>query len=72
MKQPQYQPLSVAEMALSLFAVNEGFLDNVPVAKVAEFLGKEPSQKVKPPRVKEAPAHLECKYLKTVTFESVP
>ena len=33
-------------------------------------LTKEPSQKVKPPRVKEAPAHLECKYLKTVTFES--
>ena len=33
-------------------------------------LTKEPSVKVKPPRVKEAPAHLECKYLKTVTFES--
>ena len=33
-------------------------------------LTPEPSEKVKPPRVKEAPAHLECKYLKTVTFES--
>jgi flavin reductase (DIM6/NTAB) family NADH-FMN oxidoreductase RutF len=33
-------------------------------------LTKEPAVKVKPPRVKEAPAHLECKYLKTVTFES--
>ena len=33
-------------------------------------LTPEPSQKVKPPRVKEAPAHLECEYLKTVTFES--
>lgn len=33
-------------------------------------LTKEPSVKVKPPRVKEAPAHLECKYVKTVTFES--
>lgn len=33
-------------------------------------LTKEPSVKVKPPRVKEAPAHLECKYLKTVIFES--
>ena len=33
-------------------------------------LTKEPSVKVKPPRVKEAPAHLECKYLKTVVFES--
>ncbi len=33
-------------------------------------LTQEPSEKVKPPRVKEAPAHLECKYLKTVTFDS--
>lgn len=33
-------------------------------------LTEEPSEKVKPPRVKEAPAHLECKYLKTVTFDS--
>lgn len=33
-------------------------------------LTPEPSVKVKPPRVKEAPAHLECKYLKTVVFES--
>ena len=30
MKQKQYQPLSVAEMALSLYAVNEGFIDDVP------------------------------------------
>ena len=37
MKQPQYQPMSVAEMALSLFAANEGFLDDVPVAKVVDF-----------------------------------
>jgi F-type H+/Na+-transporting ATPase subunit alpha len=34
MKQKQYSPLSVAEMALSLYAVNEGFLDDVPAAKV--------------------------------------
>ncbi len=37
MKQKQYQPLSVAEMALSLYAVNEGFLDEVPVNKVVDF-----------------------------------
>lgn len=37
MKQKQYSPLSVAEMALSLFAVNEGFLDDVPVDKVVAF-----------------------------------
>jgi len=37
MKQPQYSPLSVAEMAISLFAVNEGFLDDVPVNKVVAF-----------------------------------
>jgi F-type H+-transporting ATPase subunit alpha len=37
MKQKQYAPLSVAEMALSLFAANEGFLDDVPVEKVVDF-----------------------------------
>jgi len=37
MKQVQYAPLPVAEMALSLFAVNEGFLDDVPVDKVVAF-----------------------------------
>ena len=29
MKQKQYSPLSVAEMGLSLYAVNEGYLDKV-------------------------------------------
>ncbi len=33
-------------------------------------LTAEPSEKVKPPRVMESPAHLECKYLRTVEFES--
>ena len=28
-KQPQYQPLSVAEQVSILFAANEGYLDNV-------------------------------------------
>ena len=37
MKQPQYQPMSVAETALSLFAVGEGFLDDVEVGKVVAF-----------------------------------
>ena len=37
MKQPQYQPMSVAGMALSLFAANQGYLDDVEVGKVVEF-----------------------------------
>jgi F-type H+-transporting ATPase subunit alpha len=37
MKQKQYSPLTVAEMAVSLFAVNEGYLDDVPVNKVVDF-----------------------------------
>ncbi len=37
MKQKQYSPLSVAEMALSLFAVNEGFIDKVPAEKVVDY-----------------------------------
>lgn len=37
MKQKQYSPLSVAEMGLSLYAVNEGYLDKVDVSKVTDF-----------------------------------
>jgi F-type H+-transporting ATPase subunit alpha len=37
MKQRQYSPLSVAEMAISLFAANEGFLDDVDLKKVVDF-----------------------------------
>ncbi|MHB8535622.1 MAG: F0F1 ATP synthase subunit alpha [Sulfuricaulis sp.] len=37
MKQPQYSPMSVAQMALSLFAVSEGFLDDVDAKKVRAF-----------------------------------
>src|SRR5262249_22130337 len=33
MKQPQYHPLQVWEMALTLFAVNNGFFDDVDVKK---------------------------------------
>ncbi len=37
MKQPQYTPLSIAEMATSLFAANEGYLDDIPANKVVDF-----------------------------------
>src|SRR5499425_1793578 len=37
MKQPQYSPLSVAEQALTLFAVNRGYYDDVPVEKALGF-----------------------------------
>jgi F-type H+-transporting ATPase subunit alpha len=33
MKQPQYQPLQVWEMALTLFAVNNGYFDDIDVKK---------------------------------------
>ncbi len=37
MKQPQYQPLQVNEMAVTLFAVNKGYYDDVPVEKALAF-----------------------------------
>ena len=37
LKQPQYEPLSIAEMAISLFAVDQGFLDEIDIAKVVSF-----------------------------------
>ncbi len=37
MKQAQYSPMSVASMAVSLFAANEGYLDDVPLNKVVDF-----------------------------------
>ena len=37
MKQKQYSPLSVAEMAISLYAANEGYLDDVDAEKVVDF-----------------------------------
>lgn len=33
MKQPQYQPMQVWEMALTLFGVNNGYFDDVDVKK---------------------------------------
>lgn len=37
MKQKQYAPLSVAEMAVSLFAADRGYIDDVEVSKVSSF-----------------------------------
>jgi F-type H+-transporting ATPase subunit alpha len=37
MKQGQYAPMSAAEMGLVIFAVNEGYLNDVEVAKILAF-----------------------------------
>jgi F-type H+-transporting ATPase subunit alpha len=37
MKQKQYSPLSIAEQAVSLFAANNGFIDDVELKKVSSF-----------------------------------
>jgi F-type H+-transporting ATPase subunit alpha len=37
LKQPQYQPLQVWQLAVSLFAVTRGYLDELPVDKVLPF-----------------------------------
>jgi F-type H+-transporting ATPase subunit alpha len=37
MKQKQYSPMSIAEMGLLVYAVNEGFLQDVEVAKISDF-----------------------------------
>jgi F-type H+-transporting ATPase subunit alpha len=37
MKQRQYAPMSVAEMALSIYSVNNGYMDKVDRNKVVEF-----------------------------------
>jgi len=37
MKQPQYSPLSVGEMAVSLYAANEGYLDDVDANQIVQF-----------------------------------
>ncbi|MDN5873489.1 MAG: F0F1 ATP synthase subunit alpha [Sinobacteraceae bacterium] len=37
MKQKQYAPLTVPQMAVSLFAVDRGYLDDVPVEKIGAF-----------------------------------
>jgi F-type H+/Na+-transporting ATPase subunit alpha len=37
MKQKQYAPMSVAEMALSIYSVNNGYMDKVDVKKIGAF-----------------------------------
>src|SRR5512147_510856 len=37
MKQPQYAPMQVAEMAVTLFAVNRGYLDDIEVKRALPF-----------------------------------
>jgi F-type H+-transporting ATPase subunit alpha len=37
MKQKQYSPMTVAGMAVSLFAADRGYLDDVPLEKVVDF-----------------------------------
>jgi len=37
MKQVQYTPYSIAQMAVTLFAANKGYLDDVDVIKVVDF-----------------------------------
>jgi len=36
LKQPQYQPMSIWEQSASIFAVDSGAFDNVPVAKIKD------------------------------------
>ena len=36
MKQPQFQPLAVAEMAVSLYAIDNGYFEQVPVKDIIE------------------------------------
>jgi F-type H+-transporting ATPase subunit alpha len=37
MKQAQYAPLNVSQMAVTLFAANKGYFDDVPTNKVLAF-----------------------------------
>ncbi|MDP5206643.1 F0F1 ATP synthase subunit alpha, partial [Alishewanella sp. SMS9] len=37
MKQLQYSPMSVAEMGVSIFAIEKGFMKDVDVAKILDF-----------------------------------
>ncbi len=37
MKQKQYEPLSAAQIAIAMYAVDKGFADDVPVKKMVDF-----------------------------------
>ena len=70
MKQKQYSPLSVAEMALSLFAANEGFIDPVPRAmcRAPESPGMMmPDTTPAPKRLDRVQLHGDSAWLRTRT-----
>jgi F-type H+-transporting ATPase subunit alpha len=37
LKQPQYEPVPVEEQVVAIYAVNEGYFDEVPIADVSRF-----------------------------------
>ncbi len=37
MKQKQYSPLSIAEMAVSLYSVDRGYLDDIDISRIRDF-----------------------------------
>ena len=37
LKQPQFAPVSMEEQALAIYAVTEGFMDEVPIDQIQEF-----------------------------------
>ena len=37
MKQKQYAPMSIAQMALTIYAANEGYVDDIPMNKILAF-----------------------------------
>ena len=37
MKQKQYAPLSIAQLALSLYSAEKGYLDDLPIAQILPF-----------------------------------
>ena len=37
MKQKQYSPLSIAEMAVSIYAANNGYLEDIELNKILDF-----------------------------------
>ena len=37
MKQKQYAPMSIAELAISVYAAEKGYLDDIPVAKILSY-----------------------------------
>jgi len=37
MKQKQYSPLSIAQLAVSLYAAEKGYLDDLPIAQILPF-----------------------------------